>query len=168
MDLNDAILKKRIIDIEMPGNKTHTGVCLKANKNIWILVNYDYSLQKFNGLSIFKNELIETFSVWKKGKLKILEDNIGNYELAFNLKKINTFYTCLMKASTLGVIAFFIGQDYKNYYVGKIASINRTTVNIRLVNKDGKFSKYKTIKLVSISYFSFCTDYEIALQKATR
>jgi hypothetical protein len=168
MDLKAVIQKQRIIDVNLFTDKIliYTGVCLKANKNIWILINYDYNKKKFNGFSVFRNNDIETFSTWKKNGLVLKKNNIKEFDTVLSLFKMNTFYSCLRYASTIGLIALFAETDTKSYYVGKIISMDINSLHIRLVNRVGKWSSLKRILISEIIFFSFFSDYEKKIENA--
>jgi hypothetical protein len=67
MNLENIITEKRLIDANLFSEQgvSYTGICLKANRNIWILVNFDYKKKCFNGFTIIKNNITETLTVEK-------------------------------------------------------------------------------------------------------
>ena len=113
MELKNVIQKKRLIDISIFPNQitTYTGICLKANKNIWILVNYDHSKKVFNGFSIFENNIIETFSIWKRKAVILRNNNLIDFVLGVLLNpSINRIYRIKIikiKISNFGLIELF-------------------------------------------------------------
>ncbi len=167
MDLEQAIQKNRIIEIKFSSSQraTYSGVCLKANKYVWLIVNYDFKRKMFDGFSVVRNKDIESYAVYKNNSLDIRINNLIDFLDVLPLNKVNTFYSALKEAKNKGLVAIFIGGNDKSYYVGKILSVSRQKVQTRLIDKKGYWSKTKKFKIADIDFFSFLTRYETGLLK---
>lgn len=74
MEINEAIEKERVIEIgiKRPDNYDsvyYSGVCLKATKNIWMIINYNIDINTFDGFTVFRNTDVEAYSVFIKKDL---------------------------------------------------------------------------------------------------
>jgi len=162
----EKIIKdKRLIDISLFQDQsvTYTGVCLKINKHIWILVNYDFDRKAYNGFSIFKNEIIETFTLWKKSGISLKYDNLKDFTGKLPLSKMETLYSSLKNLSGFELVAVIIGTNTHAYYIGKVLKLNKNELTLKLIDKSGKWLKSKKFPLSIISFISFGTDIEDAL-----
>jgi hypothetical protein len=167
MTLNEAIQNRRLIDVDLfPAYElTYTGVCLKANRHLWLIVNFNKKKMRFEGYTVLRNKDISTFTIWKKKGMEIKNNNLAEFAEKFSTKKINTFYSCLKKLLNNGLVAFFVNNDIKSYYIGKIHSLTHNSVIVKLVDTKGNWKRNKTFKMANIIYFSFQTQYEIEISK---
>ena len=166
MTIINNIQNKRVIELGLFGNDKliYTGICLKANQNFWLIVNYDFKTKCFDGYSVFRNKDVNTYSVWKKKEIVIKENNLDEFVLKLPIKKINTFYSCLKKLDNR-LIAFFTESELDSYYVGKIISLDIKRIKIKLIDTKGNWTRLKTFNLFDIKFFSFDTKYEMRLSK---
>ena len=159
----DYVKRKLQIDIDLEPTRDliYSGVCLKYNKYIFLLLNFDECKKQYNGYTVFRNKEVNRYRLWDKNeKNGLKKNNSREYLNALPLGKMNTFYSCLNEAAKLGLIAFHTNDDDSCYGVGKITSINRKYVNFRLLDTKGKWLRYKKFKIRDINYFSFDTEYE--------
>ena len=171
MELEEIIKEKRLIDVNLFSSQevSYTGVCLKANKNIWILVNYDFKKKAFNGFTVFRNNIVETFSLWKKTAIVLKRNNLTEFTDFHPLTNAKTLYSSLKWGKKFGLVAIFTETNTRSYFVGKIILLNPRCIILRLITTEGKWSIKKTINLKEIYFISFYTDYEIILlQKSNK
>jgi hypothetical protein len=166
MELDKAISKKRVIELELFNGKLHySGVCVKATKDFWLIVNFDFDKGSFDGFSVFRNTDIDYFSVYVKKNLQIKKDNLVDFtELLPNLNNINTFNDCLDVFSSFGLIAFFLEKKLDSYSIGRVLSIDNKNITIQTVNTDASFGKKRRIGINKINFFSFHSSYEKELE----
>ena len=165
MNLEEVIQAKRLVDIVLyPASElTYSGICLKANKHIWIMINYDHKLKRLNGVSVFKNQIIETYSIWKKKAISIHDANLEEYVSNLPIALMNTLHSSLKIASGRGLIAVFTKDAQKSYKVGKVTAISKTCFSLKSVTKKGTWSQTQTIDFANVDFFSFLTSYEYSL-----
>lgn len=167
MTLDKIISEKRLIDVCLFPEQTvsYTGVCIKASNSVWVLVNYDYKKEEYNGYTIFRSSIVETYTLWKKKAVNLKRNNIAEFAELSSLKKVKTLYSGLKLAGLFGLVAIFTESKGRPYFVGKIVSLNSKDVTVKLVDKHGKWSKRRTFNLREIDFISFYTDYEKRLMK---
>ncbi len=172
MEINEAIEKERVIEIgiKRPDNYDsvyYSGVCLKATKNIWMIINYNIDINTFDGFTVFRNTDVEAYSVFiKKDLPKADKKQFNDLKTAVHIGRFNTIYSSLKSATNFGLVAIFVKGMYDAYFVIKVISVSKNEVEFWKVDKDGKLSKKKeTILLDNIIYLSFFTKYEKKLLK---
>ncbi|MCW3076139.1 MAG: hypothetical protein JWO32_748 [Bacteroidetes bacterium] len=71
-------LNNKLIDIDFLPNRDllYSGYCIKQNRQILILVNYDTRAKTFDGYSVFRPKEITKFRIWTPAEIrKIKTDN---------------------------------------------------------------------------------------------
>jgi hypothetical protein len=167
MELSTAIQKNRLMDVNLltKYDLIYSGVCLKASKKIWVIVNYNHRLKVHDGYTIINNYEIESFSIWKKKYVILKKNNFNEFSKSFPLKKINTFYSCLKYLSKSTIFSIYTKEDSKSYYVGRVVKLERDNLIMQLVNVDAKWSSQVKILLSNVLLISFHTSYERKLAK---
>lgn len=166
MKIDKAISKRRVIEISLFNEEVfYSGVCLKASKKIWVIINYDFDTKCYDGYSIFRTKDIDYYTVFSKkeihsnNKLKsfLIDDSL--------LGKVKTFYSAFKSFSSFKLFAFFDEETFDSYYVGKIIKLSKEKVSFRLLNRKAKWTEKVSKNFKDIKYFSFGTKYEVELMK---
>jgi hypothetical protein len=156
-------LDSKLIDIDFLPNRDliYSGYCIKHNKQVMILVNYNSRIKHFDGFTVFRPKEITKYRFWLKAEIqKIKKDNRQELASLLNVDKMNTFYSCLKLLGNDTLIAFFKDNITEKYIVGKIVTLTRESVTLQLINKSSKWTSVKKLRLADINYFSFMTQYE--------
>jgi hypothetical protein len=161
MKIDKAIEKRRVIEISLFNKKVfYSGVCLKASKKIWIIINYDFITQRFDGYSVFRSQDIEHYIVYPKKVIKA-KNNITTFIIPNSkINKVKTFYSAFKQFSHFQLFAFFDEASIDSYFVGKVIKISKKKVKFKLLRKSAKWGNKMVESLDSILYFSFGTTYE--------
>lgn len=101
----------------------------------------------------------------EKNALEIKNNNITQFTKKLTIKNLNTYYSWFKGLLNKELVAFFVNNDIKSYYVGKIQSVDRNNITVKIVDIKGSWRKTKTFKISNIIYFSFRTQYEIRISK---
>ncbi len=161
-------LNQQLIDIDFfpYRNLIYTGYCIKNNRQILILINYDKRKKRFEGFTIFRQREVVKYRNWNEKEIsKIKMDNRSKFINMFDFDSMNTFYSCFKKLfENNKVIAFFTDNITESYYEGKIIALNREYVTIKLIDEKRKWTRDLEISIKNIDYFSFSTEYEEKLE----
>lgn len=164
----EEIAKQRlIIDIDLSPNvdDVYTGKCLVANSEIVMLLNFDEENGEFGGFTIVKNSDVEKYKIWEGDDYAELKnDNSESLMAKIALNKFIDLESSL-KNLTSEFVAIFTYDDEDNFFVGKVLSVNKDSVELHLVDEDSKWNEIEKIKLRDISYLGFDTEYEREIQK---
>jgi hypothetical protein len=134
------------------------------SKQIVALVNYDYRTKKYDGYTVFRKADVDAYYVWKKNEFLDRKENATALLQSCIISKGKTIYGCLKKiVEAKKLVAFYVGEDFKTYFVGQIKTLDRKKVTFKLINRDGVFTQQKTFQLKAIHYISFDTRYEFSL-----
>ncbi len=156
-------LNNKLIDIDFLPNRDllYGGYCIKQNRQILILVNYDTRAKSFDGYSVFRPKEITKYRNWTPAEIrKIKTDNRKIFQSALTLDKMNSFYSTLKSLDNGTLISFFTDNLTDEYYVAKITGLTRDTATLKLIDKKSKWTTTKKLKLADINFFSFLTTYE--------
>ena len=156
-------LDNKLVDIDFLPNRDllYSGYCIKQNRQVLILVNYDTRTKRFDGFTVFRPKEITKYRFWTKADIqKIKKDNRKELVSLLTVDKMNTFYSCLKSLDKDSLVSFFTDNLTKEYYVAKITKLSRDSVTLKLVDLNGKLTSTKTLRLADINYFSFMTKYE--------
>jgi hypothetical protein len=156
----------QLIDIDLYPNKDliYSGVCLKKNAQIFVLLNYKVKKRCFDGFTVFRSDEITKYRYWTDREIaRIKKDNRQDFQSILPLERIKTFYSVLNSLSRDNLISFFTNNKNDTYQVGKIIGLTRNNLTLRLIDQEGNWIGTRKIKLVHINYFSFLTDYEKGL-----
>jgi hypothetical protein len=149
------------IALDKEREHVHSCICIKSNKYVFIVVNYNEETNEFDGFNVFRYKDIHAHCLWdEEDKAEVKNYNFESFLSQINLDKMNSFYSTLKEAAKTGLIAIFTGLGDDDYYEGKLLLIDRNKVTFRLINQDKKWTRKKTLKINEIAYFSFGTEYE--------
>ena len=165
--MKDIIKQKLVIDIDTAPNwdKVYSGICLIANSEIVLLLNFNDETSEFDGFSILKNKDFEKYRVWEKEDYAELKnDNSAELIKAINIESFSDLKSSLKNLMS-ELVAIYTYDDEESYFVGKILSINENSIELKLITKDSKWTDKEKIKLEKISYIGFRTSYETELIK---
>lgn len=160
--MQEVIKNRTPIHVDLAPNRDelYSGICLKSNNEIFILVCFNEDTKEFDGFAIIRDYEIEKFRKWDKEELdEIKNNNSSDFVNRLPLKKMNSFYDCLLELAN-NLIAIFISSDDNSYFVGLIKKISKIEVELKLMNEDGKWLGNQIIKIDEITYIGFDTSYE--------
>jgi hypothetical protein len=160
----------KLIDIDLSPTRDilYSGLCLKENRHVFILVNYDIKTKCFDGFSVFRAKEISKYRNWTRNEIsKIKKDNRGDFKSALPIENMNTFYSTLKYLDKGMLISIFTDNLNDEYFVAKIISLTKDAIALKLIDQNGKFIRTKRLKLADINYFSFLTSYEKQLANNT-
>lgn len=166
--LDDIIKEKKIIDIDLAPNTddVYSGMCLVANSEIIMLLNFDEDNGEFDGYTIVKNNDVEQYRVWEEDEYSELKnDNSEKFTATIDLSNFIDFEHSL-KSLVSQFVAIFTYDDEEGYFVGKVLSVENSSVELHLVDEDFKWDEIEIIKLDDISYLGFDTEYEREIKKS--
>lgn len=167
MKLKEIIKSNQIIDIDTAPNtdNVYTGMCLIANSEIVMLLNFDEENGEFDGFTIVQNKDVEKYRIWEEDEYSELKnDNSESLIANIDLSHFIDLQTSL-KNLTSEFVAIFTYDDEDSYFVGKILSVENNSVSLYLVDEESKWSDIEIIKLNDISYLGFDTSYEREIKK---
>ena len=153
--------KLRDIDFLPNRDLLYSGYCVKQNRQVLVLVNYDTKTKRFDGFTVFRPKEITKYRFWTKAETqKIKKDNRKEIISLLSVDKVNTFYSCLKSLDKDSLVSIFTDNLTNEYYVAKITSLSRDSVTLKLIDQNSKWTNTKTLRLSDINYFSFLTKYE--------
>ncbi|MFD2892811.1 hypothetical protein ACFS5J_12395 [Flavobacterium chuncheonense] len=167
MKLENTSKQRLIIDIDTAPNSdnVYSGMCLVANSDIVMLLNFDEENCEFDGFTIVKNNDVEKYRIWEKDDYLVLKnDNSQSLISNINLENFLDLETSL-KSLTSEFVAIFTYGDENDFFVGKILSVNSNSVELHLVDENSKWCEIEVVKLSDISYLGFDTSYENEIKK---
>nr|WP_294937974.1 hypothetical protein [uncultured Flavobacterium sp.] len=167
MKLEETIKKRQIIDIDTAPNtdNVYTGMCLIANSEIVMLLNFDEENGEFDGFTIVKNKDVENFRIWEEDEYSELKnDNSESLIANIDLNNFKDLESSLQSLSS-ELVAIFTYDDEDDFFVGKILSVKKESVELHLVDEDAKWNEIEIVKLNDISYLGFDTSYEREIKK---
>jgi hypothetical protein len=156
-------LENKLIDIDFLPDRDLlcSGYCIKQNKHVLILMNYDFRTKRFDGFTVFRPKEVMKYRFWTREETeKIKKDNRRELASLFRVNKVNTFYSCLKSLKNNTLVSFFTDNITKDYYVAKIMKLTRERVTVRLIDQNSKWISVKILGLAAINYLSFMTKYE--------
>lgn len=154
------------IDLYPAHDVIYSGVCIKQNRHVFILVNYNSKTQKFDGYTIFRNKEISKYRLWNSDELaKANRRTLRAYLGVLSLGKMNTLQSCLREASQMGPVALFTGKDESSYYETCLTSLDRDTARFRLLRPHGQRPRYLKTTIGKIHYIAFDSSEERKLRK---
>ena len=168
MTFREYIKHRHIIAIDLLPSRdvVWAGVCVKSNKQITVFINLDKPQKRLDGFTVFRSKEISRYRLCDKNEYRGMnQSTVGNDCGRLNLREMVDIPSSLRAAATQGLIAFFVGNDTKSYYVGKLVSLHEDLARFRLVDKNANFTRYKAIKIQNINYFSFACEYERLLAR---
>lgn len=162
--MENAILKHTPIYVDMlpVRDEFFTGICLKANENIFLIVTFDDSMGCYDGMTVLKNQEIGNFRPLDEEELAAIEvNNWATVSTGVPLATLNSFgdfFKWLKKSGKL--ISIFTNQNGDSYYVGKVLDVMNDAVEVKLIDENGKWFKQDVIGFKYIDSISFDTFYE--------
>jgi hypothetical protein len=165
--LEELAKQKLVIDIDLAPNvdNVYSGMCLVANSEIIMLLNFDEDNGEFDGFTIVKNSDVEKYRSWEdEDYLELKNDNSKNLISRIDLKNFQDLETSL-KSLISEFVAIFTYDDEDDFFVGKVLSVKDDSVELHLVDEDSKWSEFETVKFSDISYLGFDTEYEREIKK---
>lgn len=143
-----------------------SGVCILDGRQTFVMVCFNHATKRFDGFAIFRTSEVGAYRYWDKEMLqKVKKNNWKDYLLKINLESMKTFYSGLKNLPSEELVAVFTNKNTEEYYVGKVHSISRDTVTLRLIDESARWINLKKIKIKDIDHFSFGTKYELKLAK---
>ena len=165
--LENTIGKKQIVDIDLApsSDNVYTGMCLVANSEIVMLLNFDEDNGEFDGFTVVKNKDVEKYRIWEEDDyLELKNDNSATLISNINLTNFLNLETAF-KSLISEFVAIFTYDDEDDFFVGKVLSVNNDSVELHLVDEDSKWNEIEIFYLDEISYIGFDTEYEREIKK---
>lgn len=166
--LKDIIKNRQIIDIQTSdklNSAEYTGICLVANTDILMFLNYDEKTKIFNGFTILKNEDFESYYIWEEEDYEeIKKDNSQEQLKGFKLEQFTNLPSSIATL-TNQLIAVFDYSDLEAYHVGKVLSVSFDSIELDLINQKAEWIGKQKIALKDIAYIGFGTEYEKTLSE---
>jgi hypothetical protein len=167
--MQNAIDKQLPIDIELNAERdaTYSGICLKQNDELTLLLNFDYDMGEYNGFTIVRTSEIDEFSIWEEEDLQDIKNDNKDAQLAgIDLSKINTFADALEYLKQETLISIFVDEDEEEsegYLVGKVRQTEDGQLHIRLIDEASNWLDTEIIPIATVHYIGFRTQYEFDL-----
>ena len=165
--MEDIIKQKLVIDIDTAPNwdNVYSGICLIANAEIVLLLNFNEDTGEFDGFSILKSKDAQKYRIWEKEEYQELKNNNSEALLKdFTAEHFTDFKTALNHLKT-ELIAVYTYDDQEAYYVGKLITSDADVVELQLLNENSEWVNIEKINPNEISYIGFKTSYEQELLK---
>ena len=146
-----------------------SGVCILKRRQIFVIVCFNHATKRYDGIAVFRSREITAYRYWDKKRLSTLKkNNCKDFLSLIHPERMKTFYSGLKSLPPGTLIAVFTGKKTGKYIVGKVHSISRDIVTLRLIDEKARWTQLKTINIREIDYFSYGTQYEQKLaQNAT-
>jgi len=160
--MDDLAKKRSVIDIDLAPNvdAVYTGMCLIANLEIIMLLNFDEAKGEFDGFTIVKNNDVEKYRTWNQDDyLELKNDNSKDLITKIDLNNFFDIESSL-KSLTSELVTLFTYEDEDSFYLAKILSVKNDCVELHLVDQDSNSKNSKVIKFSDINYIGFDTQYE--------
>lgn len=160
--MEDLAKERFIIDVDLASNvdAVYTGMCLIANSEIIMLLNFDEAKGEFDGFTIVKNNDVEKYRTWNPDDyLELKNDNSKDLIAKIDLNNFLDIESSL-KSLTSELVTLFTYADEDSFYLAKILSVKNDCVELHLVDQDSNWNDIKVIKFSDINYIGFDTQYE--------
>ena len=156
------------VDLAPNRDEVYSGICIKSNDEIFILICYNEESNKFDGYAIIRDYEIEKYREWDEEELQEIQtNNSADYLDKISLDKMNNMFECLSELKDEELIAIFDESDDDSYYVGQIKNLTEKEVEMKLLNEDAQWIETKKISIDKITYIGFGTSYEKELIRKT-
>lgn len=150
------------IDLLPLRDEFFTGMCLKANAEIFIIVTFDDSMGCYDGVTVLKNQEIGNFRNLEEDELAAIEiNNWQQHATGIPVGTLNTFtdfYKWIKKTGKL--ISIFTNANSESYYVARIENVLKDAIEVKLIDENGKWLNNEVILINSIDSVSFDSHYE--------
>lgn len=159
--------KRLIVDIDLAPNvdNVYTGKCLIANSEIVMILNFDEENGEFDGYTIVKNSDVEKYRTWEEiDYAELKNDNSESLVANINLNDFADLEKSL-KNLVSEIVSIFTYDDEDSFLVGKILWATNDSIELHLIDEESNWSENEIIKLSSISYIGFDTEYEREIKK---
>jgi hypothetical protein len=157
-----------VIDLYPTRDVMYSGVCIKQNRHVFILVNYNEKMRNFDGYTIFRNREVSRYRLWDADEIaRANRGTLRAYLGVLPLEKMNTLHTCIREASRMGPIALFTGKDESSYYETYLTSMDCDTARFRLLRPHRQRPRHLKMQIADINYIAFDSSYERKLSKNT-
>ncbi len=156
------------VDLAPNRDEVYSGICIKSNDEIFILIWYNEESNKFDGDAIIRDYEIEKYREWDEEELQEIQtNNSADYIDKISLDKMNNMFECLSELKDEELIAIFDESDDDSYYVGQIKNLTEKEVEMKLLNEDAQWIETKKLSIDKITYIGFGTSYEKELIRKT-
>jgi hypothetical protein len=160
--VEDLAEKRLVIDVDLAPNvdAVYTGMCLIANLQIIMLLNFDEAKGEFDGFTIVRNSDVEKYRTWDQDDyLELKNDNSKNLIAKIDLNNFLDIESSL-KTLTSKLVTLFTYGDEDSFYLAKILFVKKDCVELHLADQDSNWGDIKVIKFSDINYIGFDTQYE--------
>ena len=157
-------IKNRIpihIDLAPNRDEVYSGICLKSNDEIFILICFNEKTKEFDGFAIIRSYEIEQYREWDKEELAEIENNnYSDFVDKLPIEEMNNMFDCLSQLKSEKLIAIFNEDDDDSYFVGQIKNLSENELELKLLNKDAEWIENEKFEIKEITYIGFRTSYE--------
>lgn len=167
--MKNAIENRIPIHIDLAPNRDemYSGISLKSNRKINILVSYNEEDREFDGYAIIRDYEINKFRYWDDAELgEIQNNNYKDFENKLPINKMKSFFDCLFHLKDKALITIFTEEDDESFYVGRIEELSEKEVNMKLMNESAEWVENYKIAIDQITYIGFDSSFENDLIKA--
>ncbi|MEZ4936887.1 MAG: hypothetical protein R2799_04770 [Crocinitomicaceae bacterium] len=166
--MKQAIANETPVDIDLEPNRDelYSGICLKQNDDITIMLSFDDMHGKYDGFLILRTEDIETYRDWDEDDFaEIKEDNSAEFKSLFPWEEMNTFHDCLSVLQGKGLVSIFEEEEIEDgFLVGKIEKLTEQSLDLFLISEDGEWLETEEVELDDIAMIGFGSHYEKELE----
>lgn len=160
--LKELIELRRIIDIDTAPNtdNVYTGICLLANREVVLLLNFNEEYGDFDGFTIIKNQDFELYREWEDSEYtEVRNDNSEDLIAGIDPNDFQDMKTAF-KTLTEKLVSVFTYDDENSYWVGKVLTVNDNSVELQLISQNAEWMDQQVFLFSDISYLGFDTRYE--------
>lgn len=160
--LKELIERRRIIDIDTAPNidNVYTGICLLANGEVVLLLNFNEEYGDFDGFTIIKNQDFELYREWEDSEYtEVRNDNSKDLIAGIDSNDFQDMKAAF-KTLTGKLVSVFTYEDEDSYWVGKVLVVNDNSVELQLISENAEWTDQQVFLFSDISYLGFDTRYE--------
>ena len=100
--MNEYIKDQTPIVIALDKDKEHlySGICLKENRYVFIIVNFNEDTKELDGVTVFRNKDVLAYLEWdEEDKAEIKNNNFPTFRDLIDLNKMNSLSSSLKEAA---------------------------------------------------------------------
>lgn len=149
------------VDLFPNRDEVYSGICIKENHEVCILVCFNDELEKYDGYMILRNDEIEQYRYWDEDELaEIKINNASDFIGKLPLNEMDTFYDCLRVLKEKQLVAIFIDDEEETCFEGQLLSVTQNSIEMKLINESGIWWGIEKMMIDDIAYIGFESAYE--------
>lgn len=163
-DLQAIIQQQTVIEISTFDDRLlYSGACLRADEELWIIVNFEEEKGCFDGYTVFRNDDVDAYFVDEEEPVAVPQNNLQEYADLRRFGSFSTFEDFFRSVSATHLVAIFDEVAVDSYYVGKVLSAGPEDFEVQLYTEEGEKGSLVRMAFSELKYFSFDTKYDRAL-----